>query len=111
MKRDLVKRSHKNKMGYKCKHCDKKFGSNTNVEKHIERVHDYQSLKCNTCDSTFLTGWRLKKHGDTHIQNAVIKKCHYFNSNKPCPFEKLECKFNHKLSSSCTSRMCQFKHQ
>ena len=50
-------------------------------------------------------------HGDTKQ-----KTCHYFNNCKSCPFEKLGCKFLHKLSGlckydgGCTSRLCAYQH-
>ena len=116
MKKEMVRRPPKNKINYKCPHCDDKFVSNTNMEKHIEIVHGNQSFKYTKYDATFVSEWRSKKHGGTHIQNTNIRNCHYFNSNKPCPFEKLGCKFNHKISSPCkfgyrcTANMCQFKH-
>ena len=117
MKKELVRRPPKNKINYKCPHCGDKFVSNTNMEKHIEIVHGNQSFKCSKCDATFVSEWRLKKHGETHNKKTVIRNCHYFNSNKPCPFEKLGCKFNHKMSSpckfgnQCTAKMCKYKYQ
>ena len=117
MKKEMVKKSKKSHMKSKCPCCDEQFDTNTNMEKHIEKVHEKQNLKCDKSDARFFSEWRLKKHGETHDENTVIRNCHYFNSNKPCPFEKLGCKFNHKMSSPCkfgnrcTVKMCQYKHQ
>ena len=86
------------------------------MENHIDEVHEKQIFKCDKCDGKFLSVWRLTKHGKTHLANTVTRNCHYFNSHKSCPYEKLGCKFNHifsrscKFGNQCTIKMCQFKH-
>ena len=115
--RKMMKISAKNKLDSKCPHCEEKFSTQTNMENHIDQVHDRQNFNCDKCEKTFVSEWRLKIHHKTHVLNLVTRNCHFFNSNKPCPFERLGCKFNHKYSKSCkfglqcTFKMCQFKHQ
>ena len=62
MKRDMVRRSSKNQMKTKCPNCDQTFVTQTEVEKHIEMMHEKQSFKCSKCYAIFLSEWRLRKH-------------------------------------------------
>ena len=100
----------------KCDHCDKTFISNTDLEAHIDSDHEITAFKCEKCENVFVSKWRLKMHKQLHTQTHKTRNCHYFNSGKVCPFEKLGCKFKHVLSADCkhgaqcTVSMCQFKH-
>ena len=46
-----------------------------------------------------------------------MKKCHYFNNQKICPFEQIGCMFLHlpagecRNSESCTMKLCSFEHK
>ena len=115
--RKFVKISTKHKSDSKCPHCDENFSTKTNMENHIDQMHDKQTFNCDKCKKTFVSEWRLKIHDKTHVSNKVTRNCHYYNSDKPYPFQRLRCKFNHMYSKSCkfglkcTFKMCQFKHQ
>ena len=58
--------------------------------------------------------WRMEKHTSDHMVD--IKFCHYFNNDKPCPYDKIGCKFKHEISPECrynlkcTFKLCQFTH-
>ena len=58
--------------------------------------------------------WRMEKHTRDH--SVDIKFCHYFNNDKPCPYDKIGCKFKHEISPECrynlkcTFKLCQFTH-
>ena len=58
--------------------------------------------------------WRREKHTRDHGED--IKFCHYFNNDKPCPYDKIGCKFKHEISPECrynlkcTFKLCQFTH-
>ena len=117
MKKEMARRTMKTQIQSRCPSCEEAFDTNTDMEKHIQNVHKNQSFNCGECDATFVSEWRMKKHKGTHLKNTATRNCHYFNSNKTCPFQNLGCKFNHKFSIQCRYgiqcpvRMCQFKHQ
>ena len=58
--------------------------------------------------------WRMEKHTSDH--RVDIKFCHYFNNDKPCPYDKVGCKFKHetapecRFNLKCTFKLCQFTH-
>ena len=58
--------------------------------------------------------WRIEKHTSDH--RVEIKFCHYYNSDKPCPYDKVGCKFKHenapecRFNLKCTFKLCQFTH-
>ena len=58
--------------------------------------------------------WRMEKHTSDH--RVDIKSCHYFNNDKPCPYDKVGCKFKHetapecRFNLKCTFKLCQFTH-
>ena len=101
---------------FKCKECEKIFSTRTEMEVHIETSHVPTMLKCDNCDFAFVSEWRLKKHRKIHEEHTYSRKCHYYISGKPCPFENLGCKFLHifskvcKYGRECTHKMCQFRH-
>ena len=100
----------------KCFECNKVFTSHSHLEKHIEEEHVPEYIKCNKCEMHFRTKWRLMKHHKIHDENLKLRRCHYFNSGKKCPFENLGCKFLHEFSEVCNQgrrcrrHMCQFRH-
>ena len=50
-------------------------------------------------------------------ENKNMKKCHYYNNLKACPYEDIGCKFEHKVSEQCyfqkqcRNKLCQFRHE
>ena len=85
--------SNHNKL-IKCKSCDKTFENNCDLELHINENHDSaEHLECVKCGKRFVLEWRLKKHQEIHT-NKNIRKCHYFNNQKCCPFEVIGCTFS-----------------
>ena len=100
-----------------CKSCDKTFRKACDLELHIKDNHESAGhLECDICGKTFVLKWRLEKHQDIHI-NKNIRKFHYFNNQKCCPFEAIGCMFAHSLSEKCkygemcTKKLCSFQHQ
>ena len=107
--------SNHNKL-IKCKSCDKTFEKNCDLELHFNENHDSaEHLECVKCGKRFVLEWRLKKHQEIHT-NQNIRKCHYFNNQKCCPFEITGCMFVHSLSGKCshgekfTTKLCSFQH-
>ena len=100
----------------KCDYCSDRFNTKTEMEIHIESSHVMINFKCDKCDEVFISKWRLNVHLKSHTNEKKPRNCHYFNSGKNCPFERLGCKFHHIVSSDCkfgdkcTYKMCQFKH-
>ena len=62
----------------------------------------------------FFLEWRLKKHEKMH--QTTVKKCHFYNNNKVCPYEKLGCMYEHRKSQKCkygqkcNRSLCQYVH-
>ena len=78
----------------RCTVCGEGFMRTADFENHMTDEHDAEkTFKCEICDKAFLLEWRMKKHRVMHIEK--IKTCHFFLSKKPCPFEKIGCKFLH----------------
>ena len=99
-----------------CKLCDETFKENCDLEEHINLHHgSTEKFDCKDCGKTFVLKWRLQKHEENHI-NSNIKKCHYFNNNKDCPYEKIGCMFAHSPSEmcihgkSCKNLLCSYQH-
>ena len=48
--------------------------------------------------------------------NKNMRKCHYYNNSKTCPFKEVGCKFAHEASNKCNfldkckNHLCQFQH-
>ena len=108
--------SNHNKL-IKFKSCDKTFENNCDLELHINENHDSaEHLECVKCGKRFVLEWRLKKHQEIHT-NQNIRKCHYFNNQKCCPFEVIGCMFAHSLAGKCkygekcSKMLCSFQHQ
>ena len=106
----------------KCSQCDKSFTTSSQLENHLlEHMGDskHGTLKkynCEKCGKIFSFRWRFEKHSKMHDSESTMRKCHYFNNGKFCPFEKLGCKFLHeeaikcKYNSQCKYDKCQFRH-
>ena len=101
---------------HECDICDSTFDSNYNLEVHISSHQEVIPVKCDSCEQTFFSNWRLKIHKRGH-QKEKKRSCHYYNNQLECPFEKVGCKFDHRLSrkckfgSECQILKCQFRHQ
>ena len=99
---------------YDCKICDETFTESWKMEEHLEHHGSERPFKCSICEKGFYTKWRMEKHTSDH--RVDIKFCHYFNSDKPCPYEKVGCKFKHetapecRFNLKCTFKLCQFTH-
>ena len=100
----------------KCKFCDDRFDKNSELEVHIKTHHNIgDTFECEQCGKNFVLKWRLQKHQGIH-KEGKIKKCHYFNNQKNCPFEELGCMFEHSFSGickykdKCTKILCPFQH-
>ena len=112
--RNHIKEEHKTK-DHKCSYCDSTFESFLHLERHIQESHDNEAVKCDECDLKFYTSWQLKKHTKVH-QNLKVRNCHYYNSDKECPFAAIGCKFKHVFSENCKFQdrckmdKCQFRH-
>ena len=101
---------------FTCEFCNHKFGESIALEHHMMTVHSTgKQYKCDICKSSFVVEWRLRKHMDNH-KKLNVRKCHYFNNMKDCPFLNLGCKFLHEKSNlckydgSCKSKKCQYTH-
>ena len=71
------------------------------LEKHFIYHEEKQKMfKCDKCELCFYANWRLRKLREVH-DNRNKLYCHYFNNKKFCPFEKVGCKFAHKVSNWC----------
>ena len=101
---------------YHCDECGEKFTDCYSFDIHKVTFHDSeQNYQCNECEIRFFSDWKLKKHMRIH-QTISTRKCHYFNNNKQCPFEKFGCKFLHlesdncKYASNCNRTKCPYRH-
>ena len=73
---------------------------------------------CKDCGKAFYFKWRLSMHMKMHTSESKdnIRKCHFFNNQKQCPFELIGCKFRHEESVKCIFKdqckfdKCQFRH-
>ena len=99
---------------HRCESCDETFTDSWKMEEHLELHGNERPFKCSICEKGFYMKWRMEKHTRDH--SVDIKFCHYFNNDKPCPYDKIGCKFKHELSPecrynlNCTSKLCQFTH-
>ena len=110
-----VKKMHPQKM--KCRLCEETFDENIKLERHISLHHEStEKFDCNECGKSFVLKWRLTKHKENHA-NLDVKKCHYFNNSKDCPFEKMGCMFAHSPSvkcfhgKNCNNKLCSYQHE
>eukprot|EP00090_Calanus_glacialis_P006238 TRINITY_DN14884_c0_g1_i2.p1 TRINITY_DN14884_c0_g1~~TRINITY_DN14884_c0_g1_i2.p1 ORF type:complete len:358 (-),score=62.40 TRINITY_DN14884_c0_g1_i2:39-1112(-) len=99
---------------YKCEICDETFTESWKMEEHLEHHGNERPFKCSICEKGFYMKWRMEKHTSDH--RVDIKFCHYFNSDKPCPYDKVGCRFKHetapecRFNLKCTFKLCQFTH-
>ena len=99
----------------KCDVCQQTFTKNSELEHHLTSHPEVIPIPCELCGKVLYTKWRMEHHMKGH-QVINRRKCHFFNNNKCCPFEKLGCKFAHepskkcKYGESCQEQMCQFQH-
>ena len=101
---------------HKCSHCDLSFKTSSELEMHLSDEHENTKFSCDKCDTKFIMKWRLKKHQRIH-DDFKTRNCHFFNSDKFCPFSKIGCKFKHqysvdcKYAEKCEMDKCQFRHR
>ena len=81
---------------YDCKICDKTFTESWKMEEHLEHHGMERPFKCSICEKGFYMKWRMEKHTRDH--RVDIKFCHYFNNDKPCPYDEVGCKFKHETA-------------
>ena len=114
-RRDVITQKRRRK-SIDCKQCEENFESHSQLERHMEGKHVIQTIECSKCDKSFHTKWRLGKHQKIHDENIKMRKCHYYNSGKECPFEMLGCKFPHEIAevckygTICRGHVCQYRH-
>ena len=101
---------------YSCTKCNVSFKEKHKLEEHIFVQHkESLEYQCDTCGKCFAMKWRFEKHNELH-STTNRKACHYFNNNKPCPYELVGCKFKHEDAGVCFNReqcvksLCQYKH-
>jgi hypothetical protein len=91
--------NQRNPKTYECGKCDKTFTESWKMEEHLELHGNERPFKCSICEKGFYMKWRMEKHTRDHGKD--IKSCHYFNNDKPCPYDKIGCKFKHEISPEC----------
>lgn len=99
-----------------CQSCEQVFEKNCELEMHMKTKHEVkETFNCNKCGKKFLLKWRMKKHLENHSSQSV-KRCHYYNNKKVCPYEELGCMFEHAFSGicrfgeSCLNKLCPYEH-
>ena len=110
-----INAAHKNM--FKCPKCIFEGKSLSEIDKHMLENHGTEKeFKCDNCEKSYFTEFRLKKHQQTHQFKMNVTYCHYYNNAKTCPFESFGCKFRHSLSKKCkymdkcNKKLCQFQH-
>lgn len=115
-RRDLLKEhlQKKHPKNYKCDQCGEVFDNSWKLELHLKCHGNVKPFGCDLCGKEFYFKWRLEKHISDHKEKR--KCCHYFNNYKPCPYEEVGCRFEHKdafecrYEGNCRFKLCQFKH-
>ena len=70
---------NKTTTGHTCSACEKNFGSNRALEKHMDDKH--QEEDCPFCDKTFPDKQGLKRHVNICIENRTTRKnCTHCNN-------------------------------
>ena len=112
----LKHKTYKYPSQFTCKICNHKFEDSVSLEQHMMALHSTEKqFKCNLCESAFVVEWRFRKHFKNH-QKSYVRKCHYYNNKKECPYSHLGCKFLHVKSSLCEYNgnckivKCQYQH-
>ena len=101
---------------HKCPQCDNSYKTSIELEQHLCSEHKVNGLTCDKCDASFIMKWRLQKHQRIHDDNLNTRNCHFYNSDKECPYSKIGCKFKHQFSveckygEKCSVDKCQFRH-
>ena len=105
-RRNHIEQQHPKR--FSCDHCDLKFEKSWIYEKHLE-IHSLEKdKKCEVCGKAFYLEWRFRQHMLAH-ENPYIRKCHYYNNSKVCPFEQVGCKFKHVKAEMCQNTHCETK--
>ena len=104
-------------MNLKCNICSEKFSVLWKFENHLNSHTSEKQFECEHCGKGFHLEWRLNKHRQIHQSNGKqVRKCHYYNNNKSCPFVEIGCKFLHEeatnclLQDKCSYDKSQFRH-
>jgi KRAB domain-containing zinc finger protein len=63
----------KNKKGFPCTICDKKFSRRTKLEYHMRRHNDERHFICTICNKSFHDSVRLKAHIERHSTDKKFK--------------------------------------
>ena len=71
------KKIHHEVGSFKCDDCEKTFGSNFNLQRHIKKLHmKERSFKCTLCNISFNRSYNLERHLEAHkAQNDLKFKC------------------------------------
>ena len=98
-----IKSEHSRRNEYTCNKCGETFSECHSLEKHLVTIHkETKSLSCHGCNMKFVDKLRLNKHAKMHTTNRLkLRKCHFFNNGKVCPYEEYGCKFLHQVSMLC----------
>ena len=74
-------RHHEVKKDFKCQICDKAFGTNGELKKHVSTVHEgKRDFQCQLCDKAFRTNGALKKHVTNVHEGKKDFKCQIWRS-------------------------------
>ena len=72
-----------------CRFCPETFEKNCELEIHMKTKHEQkEKFECDQCGKHFVLKWRLRCHQEIHAFQP-LKKCHYYNNGKICPYEDL----------------------
>jgi hypothetical protein len=89
---------------------------NCDLEMHIIFAHkDIKGIVESVTKSLFLKR-RLLKHVQIHSSIAAVKRWHYFNNNKQCPYEEIVCMCAYvasdvrKFGEFCANNLCSYQH-
>ena len=85
----------------KCRQCDKAFFTSSELESHLQEHGSLKKFNCENCGKFFHLKWRFEKHIKMHESGRKIRKCHFYNNDKHCPFSQIGCKFLHEESAKC----------
>ena len=101
---------------HSCNQCEAEFQTSWQLESHMKTHEMNGKYLCTTCGKSFHLQWRLAKHITMHQNEKILRKCHFYNNSKDCPFEEIGCKFLHekskecKFKSKCKLDKCQYRH-
>ena len=83
----------------------------------------FEILSHNLCEDTFSMNYELEVHIlNVHAESYIFsckhcnkneRRCHYFNHDQECPFEKIGYQFSHKVGTkfvfSCEKTKCRYQ--